>query len=166
MDSGKKGTLAPNGTLLACTLNEALIEELYTYEGIEMYAYKIDALLGTGINIHRNPLNVRNFEYFSEDPLILGSVAATICKGIAKSGNMAVIKHFCANDQEKNRHNVDSVVSEKALREIYLKPFEITLQNGSCKAVMTSYNPVNGVWSCGNYDLNTAISNEWASATL
>ena len=79
MDSGKKGTLAPNGTLLACTLNEALIEELYTYEGIEMYAYKIDALLGTGINIHRNPLNGRNFEYFSEDPLILGSVAATIC---------------------------------------------------------------------------------------
>lgn len=162
MDTGAKATLMPNGTLLACTWNDELIEELYTYEGIEMCAYNIDVLLGPGINIHRNPLNGRNFEYFSEDPLLTGKMAAAICRGIDRSGASATIKHFCANNQEKNRHTVDSVVSERALREIYLKAFEIALKDGSCKAVMTSYNPVNGYWSSGNYDLNTTVlRNEW-----
>ena len=162
MDSGNKATLASNGTMLACTWNDELVEELYTYEGIEMYAYRIDALLGPGMNIHRNPLNGRNFEYFSEDPLLTGNMALAICKGIAHSGNTAVIKHFCGNNQEKNRHNVDSVISQRALREIYLRPFEIAVRENVCKAVMTSYNPVNSIWSCGNYDLNTTIlRDEW-----
>ncbi len=162
MDSGNKATLAPNGTMLACTWNDELVEELYTYEGIEMYVYKIDALLGPGMNIHRHPLNGRNFEYFSEDPLLTGNMALAICKGISHSGNTGVIKHFCGNNQEKNRHNVDSVISQRALREIYLRPFEIVVRENVCKAVMTSYNPVNSIWSCGNYDLNTTIlRDEW-----
>lgn len=162
MDSGNKATLAPNGTMLACTFNDELVEELYTYEGIEMYAYKIDALLGPGMNIHRNPLNGRNFEYYSEDPLLTGNMALAVCRGISHSGNTGVIKHFCGNNQEKNRHNVDSVISERALREIYLRPFEIVVRENVCKSIMTSYNPVNGFWNCGNYDLTTTIlRDEW-----
>lgn len=128
-----------------------------------MYAYNIDAILGPGINIHRNPLNGRNFEYFSEDPILTGRIAAAICRGIAKTGATATIKHFCANNQERNRNNVDSVVSERALREVYLKPFEIIVKEKNCIAIMTAFNPVNGVWSCGNYDMTTEIlRNEWS----
>lgn len=160
MDSGAKATLMPNGTVLACSWNDELVEEIYTFEGIEMYVYNIDVILGPGINIHRNPLNGRNFEYFSEDPILTGNIAAAICRGLAKTGATATIKHFCANNQERNRNNVDSVVSERALRELYLKPFEIALRENKCKAVMTAFNPVNGVWSCGNYDLTTKILRE------
>lgn len=162
MDSGASATLLPCGTLIACTWNDTLVEELYTLEGIEMYAYNVDVILGPGINIHRNPLNGRNFEYFSEDPLLTGNIAAAICRGIAKSGNTATIKHFCANNQERERNNVDAVVSERALREIYLKPFEIVVREGNCRAVMTAFNPVNGVWCSGNYELTTKIlRDEW-----
>lgn len=162
IDSGAKATLMPNGTLIACTWNDEIAEELYTYEGIEMYAYNIDVILGPGINIHRNPLCGRNFEYFSEDPLLTGNMAAAICRGLSKSNTTATIKHFCANNQERDRNNVDSVVSERALREIYLKPFEIALKENTCKAVMTSFNPINGVWACGNYDLTTRVlRDEW-----
>lgn len=161
MDCGAHATSMPNGTLLACTWNDKLIEKLYTYESLEMNANNIDALLGPGINIHRNPLNGRNFEYFSEDPLLTGNMAAAICKGLAEHGNTATIKHFCCNNQETRRHDVDSVVSERALREIYLKPFEIVVRAGEyCKAIMTSYNPINGTWAAGNYDLNTTILRE------
>lgn len=162
MDSGAKATLIPNGTLLACSWNDELVQTLYTYEGIEMAAYHIDALLGPGVNIHRHPLNGRNFEYFSEDPLLTGRMAAAICRGIAAAGATATVKHFCANNQETNRHSCNSVVSERALREIYLKAFEMTVKAGDCRAVMTSYNPVNGCWSAGNYDLTTTIlRDEW-----
>lgn len=162
IDSGAKATLMPNGTLVACTWNDEIAEELYTYEGIEMYAYNIDVILGPGINIHRNPLCGRNFEYFSEDPLLTGNMAAAICRGLAKTNTTATIKHFCANNQERDRNTVDSVVSERALREIYLKPFEIALKENTCKAVMTSFNPINSVWACGNYDLTThVLRNEW-----
>lgn len=160
IDSGAKATLMPNGTLIACTWNDEIAEELYTYEGIEMYAYNIDVILGPGINIHRNPLCGRNFEYFSEDPLLTGNMAASICRGLAKTNTTATIKHFCANNQERERNNVDSVVSERALREIYLKPFEIALKENNCRSVMTAFNPINGVWSCGNYDLTTRILRE------
>ncbi len=155
-----QATSIPSGTMLACTWNDELVEELHTYMGMELYAYKIDTLLGPGMNIHRHPLNGRNFEYFAEDPLISGNIALAICKGIAKSGNTCVIKHFCCNNQEKNRHNVNSVVSERALREIYLKPFEIVVKQNVCKAIMTSYNPVNGYWGSGNYDLTTTVLRE------
>ena len=163
MDCGAPATSMPNGTLLACTWNDKLIERLYTYESLEMNTNNIDVLLGPGINIHRSPLNGRNFEYFSEDPLLTGRIAVAICEGLAKHGNTATIKHFCCNNQETGRHDVDAVVSERALREIYLKPFEIVVRAGDCcKAVMTSYNPINGTWAAGNYDLNTTIlRDEW-----
>lgn len=163
IDSGVIGTLMPNGTLMACTWNDALLEELFEHEGLEMAANNIDALLGPGINIHRHPLCGRNFEYFSEDPLLTGRIGYAICKGIANTGSTGVIKHFCGNNQETNRHNLDSVISERALREIYLRPFEIVVKMGdACKSIMTSYNPVNGIWTAGNYDLTTTIlRDEW-----
>ena len=161
MDCGAKGTSMPNGTMLACTWNEELLEELFTCEGKEMNENNIDVLLGPGMNIHRHPLCGRNFEYLSEDPLISGRLAYAMCRGMANAGASGTIKHLCANNQENNRHNLDSVVSERALREIYLKPFEIAVRMGdACKAVMTSYNPVNGTWTSGHYDLTTTILRE------
>lgn len=161
MDCGAKGTSMPNGTMLACTWNEEMLEELFTCEGKEMNDNNIDVLLGPGMNIHRHPLCGRNFEYLSEDPLISGRLAYAMCKGMANAGASGTIKHLCANNQETNRHNLNSVVSERALREIYLKPFEIAVKMGhACKAVMTSYNPVNGTWTAGHYDLTTTILRE------
>lgn len=161
MDCGAKGTLMPNGTMLACTWNEELLEELFTCEGKEMNENNIDVLLGPGMNIHRHPLCGRNFEYLSEDPLISGRLAYAMCKGMANAGACGTIKHFCANNQETNRHNLNSVVSERALREIYLKPFEIAIRMGdACQSLMTSYNPVNGTWTAGHYELTTTILRE------
>lgn len=162
MDSGAKATAMPNGTCLACTFNDELVERLYDYEGAEMFAYNIDALLGPGMNIHRDPLNGRNFEYFSEDPILTGKMAAAITRGIQKSGCTPTIKHFCANNQEYGRNEIDSVVSERALREIYLKPFEIAVKQGGATCVMTTYGSVNGFWTMGSYDLDTTIlRNQW-----
>lgn len=161
MDSGATATSLPNSTLLACTWNEQLVQTLYEFVSLEMCENNIDVLLGPGVNIHRNPLNGRNFEYYSEDPVLSGTIAAAVCRGIAAHGNTATVKHFCCNNQESNRHVVDSVLSERAMREIYLKPFEIVLRSGdACKAVMTSYNPVNSTWAAGNYGLNTMILRE------
>ena len=130
--------------------------------GIELFANDIDMLLGCGMNIHRNPLNGRNFEYFSEDPVISGKFAAAFTRGIAKSGAATTIKHFAANNQEIFRHYADSIVSERALREIYLKGFEIAVKEGHVSAVMTSYNRINGSWSASNYDLTTTLlRKEW-----
>lgn len=158
VDSGATETLMPNGTMLACTWNDALLEELFTHEGYAMEKNNIDALLGPGINIHRHPLCGRNFEYASEDPLLTGRIGHAICKGIANTGSTGVIKHFTGNNQERNRHNLDSVISQRALREIYLRPFEIVVRTSdACKSIMTSYNPVNGTWTAGNYDLTTTI---------
>ena len=157
MDCGTKATSLPNGTLLASTFNLPLVEELYELEGKELRKNKIDTLLGPGINIHRHPLNGRNFEYFSEDPLLTGLMAVAQLKGMHKVGVTGTIKHFCCNNQETNRHGTNSVVSERALREIYLKPFEIAVCEGGAKSIMTSYNPTNGTWTAGSYDLATTI---------
>lgn len=122
----------------------------------------MDALLGPGLNIRRSPLNGRNFEYFSEDPLISGIFAAACTRGIMKGGSNATLKHFACNNQEKHRSKVDAVVSERALREIYLKGFEIAVKQGGANSIMTSYNPVNGHWAASNYDLNTTLlRGEW-----
>jgi len=162
MDCGTKAFLNPNGTLLACTFNTELVEELYQWEGMELLLNKIDTLLGPGMNIHRNPLNGRNFEYFSEDPYMTGMMASAMLKGLAKYGVTGTIKHYAGNNQEYNRHGVDAIVSQRALREIYLKGFEIAVKEGKAYSVMTSYNPVNGIWTAGNYDLNTTIlRDEW-----
>lgn len=162
LDSGAKATSTPIGTLLACTWDTELVEELYTYEGMELFAYSVDTLLGPGMNIHRHPLNGRNFEYFSEDPYLTGMMGAAISRGIAKSGPTATIKHFIANNQEISRSHGDSVISERAIREIYLRGFEIAVKEGGATAVMTTYNPTNGFWNASNYDLNTTIlRDEW-----
>lgn len=155
-------TSLPGGASIACTWNTELIERLFQLEGEEMVLNEIDTLLGPGINIHRNPLNGRNFEYYSEDPLLTGVMAAAVTKGIQSTGATVTIKHFAANNQETNRHVDDSRVSERALREIYLKPFEIAVKDGKARSVMTAYNPVNGCWTGSNYDLTTEIlRNEW-----
>lgn len=162
MDSGLKATQVPIGTLIAATWDVELIEALYEMEGQELKRNQIDALLGPGMNIRRNLLNGRNFEYFSEDPLVTGVFATAMTKGIRKSGAHATLKHFACNNQEKERHMVDAVVSERALREVYLKGFEIAVKEGQAKAIMTSYNPINGHWSASNYDLNTTVlRKEW-----
>lgn len=162
MESGLKATQLPIGTLLACSYNLPMMEELYVMEGRELVANEVDTLLGPGINIHRYPLNGRNFEYFSEDPYVTGCFAAAVTRGIKKGGSFATVKHFAANNQETARHTVDSVVSERALREIYLKGFEMAVKEGEAVSIMTSYNPINGHWTASNYDLNTTIlRKEW-----
>ena len=160
MDSGHKATQVPIGTLLSCTWNQVLNEELFYLIGLELCAYQIDNLLGPAINIHRHPLNGRNFEYFSEDPLITGIMAAAQTRGLKRSGVSGTIKHFAVNDQETNRHHVDSIVSERALREIHLKGFEMAVKEGQASSIMTCYNPINGHWGASNYDLNTFILRE------
>lgn len=162
MDSGLKATQLPIGTLLACTWDTQLVEELFTMEGQEMVQNRIDTLLGPGVNIHRHPLNGRNFEYFSEDPLITGRMAVAVTRGIGKNGVYATVKHFACNSQETRRHMIEAVVSQRALREIYLKGFELAVREGNAQSIMTSYNPVNGHWAASNYDLNTTIlRKEW-----
>ncbi len=161
-DWEEQTTLMPNGTLLASTFDDASVEEMFVYEGVELYTHHLDALLGPGINLHRHPCNGRNFEYFSEDPLLTGKMAAAVSRGISVSGTYATVKHFAANSQEHNRFGCDAVVSERALREIYLRGFEIAVKEGGVKAIMTSYNPINGVQSASNYDLTTTIlRGEW-----
>ncbi|MGN1090856.1 MAG: glycoside hydrolase family 3 N-terminal domain-containing protein, partial [Huintestinicola sp.] len=162
LDCGTKAFSLPNGTLLASTFNKELMTELFELMGMEMSANKVDCLLGPGMNIHRHPLNGRNFEYFSEDPYLTGTIAAAELKGMHKQGVTGTIKHFCGNNQETGRHNIDSVISERALREIYLKGFEIAVRDGNADSIMTTYGAVNGLWTAGSYDLNTTIlRNEW-----
>lgn len=162
MDNGAKATQLPIGTLLASSWNPDMVENLYTMEGKELVQNEIDTLLGPGINIHRNPLNGRNFEYFSEDPYITGIFAAANTRGLKKGGASGTVKHFAANNQEQERFQVDAVVSERAIREIYLKGFEMAVKEGEASSIMTSYNPINGHWSASNYDLNTTIlRGEW-----
>ncbi len=160
MDCGTSAFSLPNGTLLACTFNESLVTELFAMEGLELYANRIDSLLGPGINIHRSPLNGRNFEYHSEDPYLTGRMAVAQVTGMDRYAISGTMKHFCANNQEYNRHSAISEVSGRALREIYLKPFEMGVKSGHTRSIMTTYGPVNGIWTAGNYDLNTTILRE------
>lgn len=160
LDCGTKAFSLPNGTMIASSFNKELTSELFAFMGLEMAANKVDCLLGPGMNIHRHPLNGRNFEYFSEDPFLTGKMASAELKGMAGAGVTGTIKHFCANNRETNRHFIDSVVSERALREIYLKGFEVAVKEGGASSVMTTYGRVNGLWTAGNFDLNTVILRE------
>ena len=155
-------SLLPVATELACSWNPELVEALYEQVGKEMTRVGSHVLLAPGMNIHRNPLCGRNFEYFSEDPLLTGVMASAIVKGVQKAGVSACPKHFACNNQETNRIHNDSRVSERALREIYLKGFEICVKTAKPQNIMTSYNKINGVWGHYNYELCVRIlRREW-----
>ena len=156
-------TAWPVGTNLAQTWNEELLGAVGRATGIEMEEFHVAWWLAPGMNIHRNPLNGRNFEYYSEDPLLSGKMAAAITKGVqALPGVGTTVKHYACNNQENNRMGVDAVVSERALREIYLRGFEIAIKESQPMCIMTSYNEINGVHSANNADLCTEIvRREW-----
>lgn len=162
MDCGTEAFAMPNGTALACSFSKELVNELYKYAAKEIRFNKIDSLLGPGINIHRNPLNGRNFEYFSEDPYLTGAMAVAQLKGLHTTKVTGTLKHFAGNNREFNRHYVNSTVSQRALREIYLKAFEMAVKEAGAYNIMTTYGLVNEIYTAGNYDLNTTIlRNEW-----
>ncbi len=155
-------SLIPIGTLLSCSFDTELISELLAGIGNEMKIKGSDILLAPGMNIHRSPLCGRNFEYFSEDPFLSGKVAAAYIKGVQSAGVSACPKHYACNNQEFNRNKNDSRLSERALREIYLRGFEIAVKEAKPKNIMTSYNKINGVWGHYHYELCTTIlRKEW-----
>ncbi len=160
LDCGNHAFSLPNGTMLACTFDRELNRKLFSFLGLEMLKNRVDCLLGPGINIHRHPLNGRNFEYFSEDPFLTGEIASAQIRGLQEQGVTGVIKHFCANNRESRRRTMDSAVSERALREIYLKGFEIAVREGKARAVMTSYGLLNGIHTSSLYDLTTTVLRE------
>ncbi len=155
-------TYWPCSTLQACTWNPDLIEEIGETVGKEALKSMVDIWLAPGMNIHRSPRCGRNFEYYSEDPLVSGKSAAALTRGVQSQGPMVTLKHFCANNKEQNRNSSDSRMSERALREIYLKGFEIAVKEADPGCIMTSYNYLNGIETSENYDLlHGILRNEW-----
>lgn len=155
-------SLVPIGTCLSSTWNDDLVEELYQLVGQEMVLNGSDVILAPGMNLQRDPLCGRNFEYFSEDPLLTGRMGANYVKGVQSQGVSACPKHFALNNQETNRNYNDSRCSERAQRELYLKGFEICIKEAKPLNLMTSYNKVNGEWAYYNYELmKTILRDEW-----
>ena len=152
----------PIGTCLASTWNTDLVEQVGRAIGNETLEYGIDVILGPGMNLHRNPLCGRNFEYYSEDPIVTGLIGAAVIKGIQSQGVGVSAKHFAVNSQETARTKVDERVSQRAIRELYLKGFETAVRQSEPWTLMSSYNIINGVYAQGNKDLLTTIlRDEW-----
>lgn len=154
-------TAFPVGTALAQSWNKKLMEQFGRKVAAEMEEFHINLWLAPGLNIHRNPLCGRNFEYYSEDPFLAGTLAAAVTRGVqSRRGCGVTIKHFACNNQEDNRMGVDAHVSERTLREIYLRGFEIAVKEGAPTAIMSSYNLINGVHAANSKDLCTRIARE------
>ncbi len=150
----------PCATLLACSWDKEIVYEVGRRIGEEGLFFQIDVLLAPGLNIHRNPLCGRNFEYYSEDPVISGKIAAAFVNGVQSVGMLSTIKHFAANNKEVNRYHSSSQVTERALREIYLKGFEIAIKESNPAFIMTSYNLLNGTHTSAHYGLLTGVLRE------
>lgn len=153
LNASVPATCFPTAATLANSWDVGLLEKVGEGLGIEAAAEDVNVLLGPGINIKRNPLCGRNFEYYSEDPYLSGKLAAAMIKGIQSNGIAACVKHFAVNSQELRRMAMDSVLDERTLREIYITAFEIAIKEGKPKSLMTSYNMVNGVYANENEHL-------------
>ena len=160
-------TAFPIATMLACTWNTDLVEEIGRAGALEMKENNLSMWLTPALNIHRNPLCGRNFEYYSEDPFVSGKIASAMVRGIQSENIVATPKHFACNNKETNRKESNSIVSERALREIYLKGFEICVKESEPRLIMTSYNLVNGTYPSENLELLEGIlRREWGFSGL
>ncbi len=160
MDCGTMAFSIPNGTAIASTFNPELTNELFEFLALELVKNKIDTILGPGLNIHRNPLCGRNFEYFSEDPFLTGKMTVAELTAYHRNGVTGTMKHFACNNQENKRREADSVVSQRAIREIYLKAFEMAVKEAKAFSIMSAYNPLNGIQTASHYDLLTVVLRE------
>jgi beta-glucosidase len=170
LEDGKKAALPatcfPSACLTACSFDPALMEEMGKAMAAEARSFGVDLLLGPSVNIKRNPLCGRNFEYFSEDPLLAGTMAGSLAKGLQSAHVGAAIKHFALNNQEKARLSSDSIADERAKREIYLAAFEYALKVEEPWAVMTSYNKVDGECASENAALLSILRDSGVTAAL
>lgn len=162
LNESVNSTCFPTSATIANSWDESIVEKAAQHLGVEASAERVAVLLGPGVNIKRNPLGGRNFEYYSEDPYLAGKMSAAFIRGVQSQGVATTVKHFAANNQEYRRMSTDSVVDERALREIYLTPFEISVKEGKSKAIMASYNLLNGTYTNENeYLLKNILRDEW-----